>query len=91
MVAPRKLKKLDKGGRARANRQPVKLTLPFTYAYILENDVLRFKVLDHLWLLLVKQMDIGVNGVINIEAIVEVPEVDARHACGRTSLGGRRV
>jgi len=65
---------------ARANRTPVSLNLPYSYIDILENDVIRFKTLDHLWTLLVKQVDVGINGIISIDSILEVREIVTQSA-----------
>jgi|10_taG_2_1085330.scaffolds.fasta_scaffold00090_9 hypothetical protein len=60
---------------ARANRQPVKLSLPARYLDSLENDVLRFVALDQLWNVLVRQVDIGANFILRLDTIVESRDI----------------
>lgn len=57
------------------NSRRVSLQLPMKYADVQENDILRFMILDEVWLLLVLKMDIGQNFVIKIEAVVELSDI----------------
>lgn len=78
-----------------ANRKKFRLQLPPRYMHVQENDCLRVKALGEPWLLLVNRVDFGVNGVIQVEAVLEirdvltqVEEADAPYT-GATSLAGQ--
>lgn len=76
----------DSGAEARAlaqrliydaaiRRQVVKLSLPYKWLRIQENDLLRIRTMDHTWLLLVRRVDHGANFLIQLECTVEIREV----------------
>lgn len=58
-----------------ANRKRFRLQLPPRYMQIQENDCLRLKSLGQGWLLLVQKIDAGQNGVLLVEAVLEVRDV----------------
>ncbi len=56
---------------AHANRKPLKLTLPFRYVHLQENDCIRFKAGAVFWFLIIRRVDVGANFVLEVEATVE--------------------
>lgn len=72
-----------------ATRNPVRLSLPPSYAHVLENDCLRFRTMDHVWFIRVLRVDFGANFVIEIEAVVEDRSVLVQTEEAEASLGRR--
>ena len=58
-----------------ANKKTFTLSLPARYFHIQENDCLRVKALGSPWLFLVQKADVGLNGVIEVEAVLENRDV----------------
>lgn len=57
------------------NQRKVNLSLPPSYWYVQENDLLRFKALGRMWLVLVNKVDVGANYIIRCECTEELRDV----------------